>query len=95
MLTASLSPDVQLLRRIAAGDERAFDELYQTYSPAVYNFLLRLINEAPARAVFLCSIYRLQRKPERLYEHRCDQVPYCPQRRQCGPNHRSVRSDRQ
>ncbi len=39
------STDHQLLRQVAAGDEQAFDELYQAYNVAVYNYILRLIHE--------------------------------------------------
>lgn len=44
-LTAPIVTDVELLRQVAAGDARAFDELYVLYGAVVYNYLLRLVNE--------------------------------------------------
>lgn len=38
--------DTELLRQVAAGDEAAFAELYDLYAPAIYNYLLRLVNES-------------------------------------------------
>ena len=56
-LTASLTADHQLLRQVASGDEGAFDELYVLYGPIVYNFLLRLINEAPVAEELLQEVF--------------------------------------
>ena len=39
----------QLMRRVAKGDERAFDQLYHDYHQLVFNYILRLINEPPQR----------------------------------------------
>jgi len=56
-LTASLSPDVVLLRQVASGDEGAFDELYVLYGAVVYNFLLRLVNEPPVAEELLQEVF--------------------------------------
>jgi RNA polymerase sigma-70 factor (ECF subfamily) len=56
-LTTPLSPDVELLRHVASGNEDAFDELYVLYSAAVYNFLLRLVNEPPIAEELLQEVF--------------------------------------
>ena len=43
--------------RIAAGDDRAFDELYQLYAPAVYTYLLRLVNETSVAEELLQEVF--------------------------------------
>jgi RNA polymerase sigma-70 factor (ECF subfamily) len=37
--------DVQLLERIAAGDEAAFGALYDRFSPGLYSFVLRMMHD--------------------------------------------------
>ncbi len=54
---AALSAEYRLVRRIAAGDERAFDELYHTYSPLVFNYVLRLVNEGAIAEELLQEIF--------------------------------------
>jgi len=56
-LAAPLSPDVELLRQVASGDEGAFDELYVLYGAVVYNFLLRLVNEPPIAEELLQEVF--------------------------------------
>jgi RNA polymerase sigma-70 factor, ECF subfamily len=56
-LTAPLIADRQLLRQVASGDESAFDELYVLYGAVVYNFLLRLVNEAPVAEELLQEVF--------------------------------------
>ena len=56
-LTSPLTADHQLLRRVASGDERAFDELYVLYGAVVYNFLLRLVNEPPVAEELLQDVF--------------------------------------
>jgi RNA polymerase sigma-70 factor, ECF subfamily len=56
-LAAPLTADHQLLRQVASGDERAFDELYVLYGAVVYNFLLRLINEPAASEELLQEVF--------------------------------------
>jgi RNA polymerase sigma-70 factor (ECF subfamily) len=53
----SRSADHRLLRQVAAGDERAFDELYQTYHANVFNFLLRLVNESAVAEELLQEVF--------------------------------------
>jgi RNA polymerase sigma-70 factor (ECF subfamily) len=43
--TTSDETDRRLLAAIARGNDRAFTELYQQHSPAVFNYLLRLIHD--------------------------------------------------
>jgi RNA polymerase sigma-70 factor, ECF subfamily len=45
LAVAVTTPEIELLRQVAAGDEAAFAELYDLYAPPVYNYLLRLIND--------------------------------------------------
>jgi RNA polymerase sigma-70 factor (ECF subfamily) len=40
--------DAQLMLRYAAGDARAFDELYATYRPGLWRFIRRLVKDAAA-----------------------------------------------
>jgi len=49
--------DAQLLRRIADGDEQAFDELYQLYSGPIYSFLVRLIHEPDAAEDLMQEVF--------------------------------------
>ncbi len=56
-LAAPLSPHIDLLRQIAAGDDRAFDELYQLYAPVVYTYLLRLVNETSVAEELLQEVF--------------------------------------
>ncbi len=49
--------DHHLVRQIAAGDERAFDELYQKYGQTVFNYLLRLINEPAVAEDLLQEVF--------------------------------------
>ncbi len=53
----SRSADHHLLRQVAAGDERAFDELYQTYHAIVFNFLRRLVNEPAVAEELLQEVF--------------------------------------
>jgi len=50
-------PDHQLLRQVAARDERAFDALYQAYGSAVYGYLMRLLNEPVAAEDLLQEVF--------------------------------------
>jgi RNA polymerase sigma-70 factor, ECF subfamily len=57
-LAAALSPtDAELVRQVAAGDEAAFAELYDLYAPAVYNYLLRLVNESAVAEEILQEVF--------------------------------------
>lgn len=56
-LTAPLKSDVELLRQVASGDTGAFDELYVLYGAAVYNYLLRLVNEPPIAEDLLQEVF--------------------------------------
>lgn len=56
-LTAPIVTDVELLRQVAAGDARAFDELYVLYGAVVYNFLLRLVNEPAIAEELLQDVF--------------------------------------
>jgi RNA polymerase sigma-70 factor (ECF subfamily) len=56
-LAAPLSPDVELLRQVASGDASAFDELYVLYGAAVYNYLLRLVNEPAIAEELLQEVF--------------------------------------
>ncbi|MBI5564304.1 MAG: RNA polymerase sigma factor [Chloroflexi bacterium] len=56
-LTAPLTSDVELLRQVASGDARAFDELYVLYGAVVYNYLLRLVNEPPIAEELLQEVF--------------------------------------
>lgn len=47
----------QLMRRVAKGDERAFDQLYRNYHQLVFNYILRLINEPAAAEEVLQEVY--------------------------------------
>jgi RNA polymerase sigma-70 factor (ECF subfamily) len=49
--------EIELVQRVAAGDEKAFDQLYQKFSPAVFNYLLRLVNEQPAAEDILQEVF--------------------------------------
>ena len=49
--------DVDLLHRVAAGDEAAFAELYDLYAPPVYNYLLRLVNETAVAEEILQDVF--------------------------------------
>ena len=49
--------DHQLVRQVAARNEHAFDELYQSYSAAVYGYLLHLINEPAAAEDLLQEVF--------------------------------------
>ena len=49
--------DVDLLHRVAAGDEAAFAELYDLYAPPVYNYLLRLVNERSVAEEILQEVF--------------------------------------
>jgi RNA polymerase sigma-70 factor (ECF subfamily) len=49
--------DTELLRQVAAGDEAAFAELYDLYAPAVYNYLLRLVNESTVAEEILQEVF--------------------------------------
>ena len=51
------STDTELLRQVAAGDEAAFAELYDLYAPPVYNYLLRLVNEAAVAEEILQEVF--------------------------------------
>ena len=51
------STDIELLRQVAAGDEAAFAELYDSYSPLVYNYLLRLLNEPAVSEEILQEVF--------------------------------------
>ena len=56
-LAGSTPTDHRLLRQVAAGDQSAFDELYKTYSPAVFNYLLRLVNEPSVAEELLQDVF--------------------------------------
>ncbi len=57
-LAAAVSPTAtQLLRRVAAGDDAAFAELYDLYAPPVYNYLLRLVNEPAVAEEILQEVF--------------------------------------
>ncbi len=56
-LLVPLPSDVELLRKVASGDEGAFDELYVLYGAAVYNYLLRLVNESPVAEELLQEVF--------------------------------------
>jgi RNA polymerase sigma-70 factor, ECF subfamily len=49
--------DFDLVRRVAAGDEAAFAELYDLYAPPVYNYLLRLVNESAVAEDILQEVF--------------------------------------
>ncbi len=49
--------EVELLRQVAAGDEAAFAELYDRFAPPVYNYLLRLVNEAAVAEEILQEVF--------------------------------------
>jgi RNA polymerase sigma-70 factor (ECF subfamily) len=49
--------DHQLVRQVAARDERAFDELYRSYSAAVYGYLLHLVNEPAVAEDLLQEVF--------------------------------------
>ena len=51
------STDIELVRQVAAGDETAFAELYDAYSPLVYNYLLRLLNEPAVSEEILQEVF--------------------------------------
>jgi RNA polymerase sigma-70 factor, ECF subfamily len=38
--------DIQLMMRIAAGEEHAFTEIYRRYSPGLFGMALRILNDA-------------------------------------------------
>ena len=57
VLASSTPSDHRLLRQVAAGDQSAFDELYKTYSPAVFNYLLRLVNEPSVAEELLQDVF--------------------------------------
>jgi RNA polymerase sigma-70 factor (ECF subfamily) len=40
--------DQELLQKIIAGDEEAFQQLYHRYQPMIYNYILRLIHQKNA-----------------------------------------------
>jgi RNA polymerase sigma-70 factor, ECF subfamily len=57
-LAAALTPtDAELVRQVAAGDEAAFAELYDLYAPAVYTYLLRLVNESAVAEEILQEVF--------------------------------------
>ncbi len=49
--------DHHLVRQVASGDERAFDELYQLYGQAVFNYVLRLINDPAVAEELLQDVF--------------------------------------
>ena len=57
LIVALPSTERELLRQVAAGDEAAFAELYDLYAPPVYNYLLRLVNEAAVAEEILQEVF--------------------------------------
>ena len=57
LAAAILPTDVELLRQVAAGDEAAFAKLYDAYSPLIYNYLLRLLNEPAVSEEILQEVF--------------------------------------
>ncbi len=57
LAVAIASPDTELLRQVAAGDEAAFAELYDLYAPPIYNYLLRLVNEPAVAEEILQEVF--------------------------------------
>jgi RNA polymerase sigma-70 factor (ECF subfamily) len=51
------SADDYLIRQVANGDEQAFAELYQAHGRAVYNYLLRLVNEPAVAEELLQEVF--------------------------------------
>ena len=49
--------DIELIQKIAAGDEAAFSELYSRYNQPVYNFILRLLHQTPAAEDLLQDVF--------------------------------------
>jgi RNA polymerase sigma-70 factor (ECF subfamily) len=49
--------DGQLIRMVAARDEKAFEELYQRYSAPVYRYLLRFLGEQHAAEDLLQEVF--------------------------------------
>ncbi len=49
--------DYVLVQRIAAADDLALGELYRRYSVSVYNYLLRLVREAPQAEDLLQDVF--------------------------------------
>ena len=57
--------DLELHRRVSAGDRQAFEELYRRYAPAAYGLALRVTGQDPlAQEVVHDSFLALWRAPE-------------------------------
>jgi RNA polymerase sigma-70 factor, ECF subfamily len=57
--------DLELHRRVSAGDSDAFEELYRRYSPAAYGLAIRITGQDPlAQEVVHDSFLALWRAPE-------------------------------
>lgn len=58
-------PDLELARRLAAGDPAAFEELYRRYAPAAFGLALKVLRRRPlAQEVVHDAFAALWRTPE-------------------------------
>jgi RNA polymerase sigma-70 factor (ECF subfamily) len=55
--TANSETDLELLKKIAVGDESAFSELYSRYNSSLFNFILRLILRKDAAEDVLQEVF--------------------------------------
>ena len=53
----AVANDHDLIRQVAAGNERAFDELYQGYSLPIFNYILRLVHEPSVAEELLQEVF--------------------------------------
>jgi RNA polymerase sigma-70 factor (ECF subfamily) len=65
--TISSASDVILIRRVAGGDEIAFDELYQRYHVPIFNYVLRMMQEPKEAEEILQEIFLAVWKGARQY----------------------------
>src|SRR5579862_1464247 len=62
--------DVQLIRRIAAGDARAFEELYRAYHPRLSRFLINILKRTHlVEEVLNDTLLVVWRQPDRYNGH--------------------------
>ncbi|WP_299431282.1 sigma-70 family RNA polymerase sigma factor [uncultured Meiothermus sp.] len=61
-----MEPDIDLMSRLAKGDERALAELYRRYSPSLYALLLRMLqSREEAEEILQDSFVQLYREAAR------------------------------
>jgi hypothetical protein len=88
VLNRGVEPDINLMSRLAQGDERALEELYRRYSPSLYALLLRMLqSREEAEEILQDSFVQLYREAARYQPERglwwlsCSPRSYAPE---CG-----------